>query len=325
MAQLAVANREQIDRIYAESHSLWGGGLTPAEYREFWAELSATPWAERHVTYFAWLDDAGDLLSSLKLYRPRVRILGRAGRASIIGAVFTPRRHRREGHAARLIEAVLDHARQQRDRVALLFSDIGTSYYADFGFRTLPGLEVWGRLTGSPPAPSGWTAVEMRGEHLSDVRQAHEAWCARQTLAIERSPEHWQFLFVRTAGFFRRLGDPRLRHRATVFQVDGRFVGYLIAVEGHGEWSVREVGALDADPERIEAVLRCGAERARREGMRKFYGWIEDPVIDRMGGWTLRRTSRRRAQPIILGLDPELDMERLLAEGRVFFPYQDQF
>ncbi|ANM29564.1 hypothetical protein ABI59_08190 [Acidobacteria bacterium Mor1] len=320
-----MANREQIDRIYAESHALWGGGLKPAEYREFWSELASTPWAERNVRYFVWLGDEGELLSSLKLYHPRIVIDGTAGRASIVGAVFTPRKHRRAGHARELISAVLDHSRDEGDVVALLFSDIGTRYYADFGFRSLPSTEVWGRLTGSPPGPGNWSSDEMRAEHLPDVRAAHEAWCARQPLAIERSAEHWQFLFVRTAGFFRRLGDRRLRHRATVVLEDGRFVGYLIAVEGHGEWSVREVGAVGGDPGKIEGVLRHGAAIARAEGLRKFYGWIEDPVIERMGGWTLRRTTRRRAQPMILGLDEKLDVEPLLAGGRVFFPYQDQF
>src|SRR5262245_16645446 len=100
-----------------------------------WDELAGTAWGRRWFSWRAWVDDDGDVLSSLKLYRPLVRLGERVSRAAAIGAVFTPRRDRRRGHAASLILATLEEAEGRGDHPAFLFTDIGVEYYAALGFR----------------------------------------------------------------------------------------------------------------------------------------------------------------------------------------------
>ena len=90
MPTLAEADRRQVLEIYRQSHSLWGIGLSPADYVALWDDISATEWARRNAEFLVWGDGSGRILSSLKLYRPRVRVLGREMRAAVLGAVFTP-------------------------------------------------------------------------------------------------------------------------------------------------------------------------------------------------------------------------------------------
>src|SRR5262245_56533482 len=102
-----------------------------------WDELARTAWGRRWFSWRAFVDDDGQVLSSLKLYRPKLRLAGRVSRTAAIGAVYTPRHHRKRGHAASLILAVLEEAEARGDHPGFLFTDIGVEYYAALGFRPL--------------------------------------------------------------------------------------------------------------------------------------------------------------------------------------------
>ena len=326
MPRLAIARKDQIDGICRESHALWGGGLSLEAYQSFWNELNATPWATKYLTYYAWLDDGDRVLSSFKLYRPRVWMLDRTSRACVLGAVFTPQAHRRQRHALDMMRAVLEKARQSGDDPALLFSDIGTRYYAGLGFRALPAEETWGRMGRTAPAsPAGWELRAVRPGDLDDVVRAHDSWCRRRSLAVLRDLEHWQFLTTRAAGFFARLREPGLGQQFRVALYRGRFAGYLITVEGQGEWSIREVGAEKGDPEIMAMILRAGVALAHRAGFRRIYGWLPREVTERLAEWRLKRGARGRAIPMVLPLNGNPDLSALDRPDAAFLPYQDQF
>jgi GNAT superfamily N-acetyltransferase len=323
---LAVARSDQVESIYRESHALWGGGLSFPDYVAFWNELSATAWAVRNLTHYVWLDERERVLSSAKVYRPRARLLGRERRACIIGAVFTPVAHRGQGHASALMQAVLDRARDDGDGPAILFSDIGTSYYASLGFRELPAEETWGRVPRVREQDlDGWSMREIRARDFERVREFHDGWCRSRPLAILRDEDHWDFLMVRVNRFFDRLRDTRLVPRYRVALHHGEVLGYLFSVEGQGEWSLRELGARDGDPELMAQVLRSALPEARAAGLRRFYGWLERDVTERLPEWKVRRRSRRRAIPMLRPLDDDTDVGKLGAPDAAFLPYQDQF
>ncbi len=326
MPRLRPARESEIAAILAESHALWGAGLTVEAYRQMWAELRATAWGRRAFEYLVWAGEDGEVLSSLKLYRPVVRLLGRTARAAVIGAVFTPRTRRRRGYAAAMLRAVLDEARARGDNPALLFTDIGTAYYAALGFRALPGEEAWGKLPRSAvPAPPGWELRAMAPGESDAVRAAHDAWCDGRPLAVLRDRDHWEFLVARASGFFGRLDGSDLSRRYRVALHEGRFAGYLISVEGEGAWSVREVGAVGADREAMAAILRTGAAEARAAGVRKVFGWLPREVAPLLPEWELRYETRQRAVPMILDLEGRADLDVLDSPGAAFISYLDQF
>lgn len=326
MPRLKIADPREIESVYAQSHAMWGAGLGLRDYLRMWGDLQRTAWGKRNYSLLVWIDESGEILSSMKLYRPELRIAGRTVRAAGFGAVFTPEARRRRGHAAAMLRAALAEAREWGDRLGLLFSDIGVDYYAALGFVPLPAEETWGALGSVPgPLPRGWELRPMQARDLALVRHAHDDACANRSVAVLRDAELWEFLMLRAASFFGLLDGSSLDHRYQVALHEGRFAGYLIAVRGGGAWVVREVGALGGELDAMTTILRLGAAEARRVGLRDVYGWFPRDLAARIPEWSLRQTPRQRAIPMMLALDADISLARLDSPEAAFIPYLDQF
>jgi len=326
MPRLIAATPFQIEAIYRESHGLWGAGLTRADYLGLWHDISRTDWARCHAHFQVWLDEASGVLSSLKVYFPLARIGERVDRLVVLGAIFTPSGMRRRGFATEMIRHVLKQAHDQGRPLALLFSDIGTAFYEQMGFRTLNAQEQWSPLwRARRSAPRGWKLQPMEPSDVGEIRQAHQASLARRSLAVVRDDAHWEFLRVRSESFFARLADSRVVQRCRVVRYEGKFIGYVLSVEGHGEWNVREAGAAGGDPQRIADVLRLDAQRARRAGMVRFYGWLPPEVVEELPEWRIETRRRQRAVPMILPLDGTDEAVPFDDPAACYIPYQDQF
>ncbi|MEE8411704.1 MAG: hypothetical protein V3S47_04320 [Acidobacteriota bacterium] len=326
MPRLVVAESSHVERIYRESYALWGAGLTRRDYLELWNEISSTPWGRKNVRFYVWLGDDDEILSSLKIYRPNLQLLGECERAIVLGAIFTPRARRRHGHAAAAVRAALDVGYAAGGRAAMLFSDIGTRYYEGLGFHEIPADEQWGPLRArQDDVPHGWTLREMEPQDLPAVIEMHDAFCAGRPFAILRDAEHWEFVRTRAFSFFQRLRSAHIRQHWRVAEGNGEIVGYLITVEGRGEWNVREVGALEGSFERMARILRLGAADAVRSGLRRFYAWLPREVLEHLEDWEIRSSSRRGAVPMLLPLDGMVEIPALQVPGAAYIPYQDQF
>jgi len=317
---------EQVRTVLAESHALWGAGLSVLDYVGMWEEMADSRWARSWYSWRALVDDGGRVLSSLKLYRPTLRLGESTGRAAAIGAVFTPRALRRRGHAATLIRAALDEAVGRGDAPALLFTDIGTDYYRAFGFAPLPCEDAVGSIAGaSARAPRGVTLRSMTFDDLERVADAQRASSAGRPLAILRDRDHWEFLLLRAATFFRRLDGSGLDRRFMIAMDGARPIGYLIAVSGPGEWNLREAGAFDGDPATLARVLHAGAADANAAAATTVWGWIPREVWPLVPSWRLRSQPRQRAIPMVLALNGRELPERLDTVAGAFIPYLDQF
>jgi hypothetical protein len=158
-------------------------------------------------------------------------------------------------------------------------------------------------------AVPGFSLDDMEDRELPAVARAHRASSDARRIALLRDREHWDFLRV----------------RSVVARRDGRFAGYLITVEGRGEWNVREVGAAGGDPEVMADIVRVGSAEAWHAGLRGFYGWLPPSVAVRLRDSGIRSRSRTRAQPMILPLAPGVDVRELASAEHGFIPFQDQF
>ena len=327
MPRLVVPGPAQVRSILEESYGLWGAGLTLDDYAGMWDELARTAWGRRWFSWRAWVDEDGRVLSSLKLYRPLVRLADRVSRAAAIGAVFTPRRERRQGHAASLILATLEEAEGRGDHPGFLFTDIGVEYYAALGFRALACEDLLGSLptTSARARSSGLRFRPADTSDLDDMAKAHERALAGRVVGVQRDREQWEFLLTRAASFFRRLDGTGIERRFVVATDGGRPVGYVVAVEGGGEWNLREAAAYDASDETLTRILRAAGAAARDAGSTSIWGWMPRSWGEMIPEWRLKAQPRIRAIPMMRPLGGAVLPDGLDAVDRTLIPYLDQF
>lgn len=324
MPRLVIPDRSQVRSILEESFALWGAGLALSDYIGMWEELADTAWGRRWFSWRAWMDERGEIVSSLKLYRPLVRLGDETSRAAAIGAVYTPRKHRRRGHAAAMIHAVLAEAEDRKDHPGFLFTDIGVEYYAGLGFRPLACEDQLGTL----PARGTASAIAFRAatqDDIDDMARAHERTCASRAIAILRDRAHWEFLYARAATFFRRLDGSDLARRFTVAIEGDAPLGYVVAVEGGGEWNLREAAAYDGTADTLARILRAAGSDAQAAGSSSVWGWLPRAWAKLVPEWRLKPQPRLRAIPMMRPLGLRAVPERVDHVDDALLPYLDQF
>jgi GNAT superfamily N-acetyltransferase len=124
---------------------LWGKHLSPAELCAREASLRESAWsasAERRVLLLLLPRDGSPpaVLSSCEVYVVPALLGGTPSTVLLVATLFTEPEMRGRGFAAALLEAVAaEAAARPRCAGVLLFSDIGTAYYENLGFRRLGG------------------------------------------------------------------------------------------------------------------------------------------------------------------------------------------
>src|SRR5262245_37465235 len=203
MQVMRFATRAQIEAIFEENHPLWGGPLTPQQYRDYWFSLFVTPWGASNLRYMALTEEEdGPLLSSLKLYRLTGRLFGQPVVIVGIGAVYTPAAQRTFGSASLLVSEVLDYMQKKKAALGLLHTEIGLPFYERLGFVPLPVHETRGALSAADPtARRSLGAIEVRDAATTDAK-ALAVFQARVdegfAFAIDRDPPYWEYLLYRS-------------------------------------------------------------------------------------------------------------------------------
>lgn len=258
----AKLDADAIGRHVRQSHDLWGGGASP-EAREsaLTARLAA---AGPGLFYMSGLIGAdGRLAASLKRYYFDLSIGGQPVRTIGLGAIVTDPALRRQGLAARLIAATLEQARTAEGcGAALLFSDIGSGYYARFGFSGLP-CASWTSAVADLSA--GDPGLDVRAAGAGDTAALinwHAATAKASGVALypRRVPE--------TLALFSEINGAG---KSYFLSEGGRDVGYITMAPGNkGVFWVDECCAPGVDPARIRAVVR---RAAMAQGCSEAAGW----------------------------------------------------
>jgi GNAT superfamily N-acetyltransferase len=277
MTELIEADETLRDTIQDGTYPIWNEGLTRQAYGAWNRGQMRTPWGRRHLQRVA-LVEAGRLLASAKRYLfdatldgSRVSVLG-------IGAVFTPPELRGRGHARALIDLMIDDARGRGCHIALLFSEIGPSYYESLGFRsitrTLARIDVpRGGARRRPGAP----ATFVRSGSAADLRAIADLsarYASGASFALVRSAELIEFGFARRS-LLAGLGPAGLRQTEFFVAEEGhQAVAYVFITRGPSGSVLEECGDRDPAGARIGAILQVLAERTPSEAVASLTGWL---------------------------------------------------
>jgi hypothetical protein len=200
------------------------------------------------------LDDAGAHLASVKRYRYPVRVDGREGWMCGLGAVFTVPEHRGRGHAARLIEDVLEQSRADGALLAGLFSEVGAPFYERLGFTTVPLDEVTVHVT----RRSGTPAMLVRGGDDRDLPALvgmHDVRSASVPFALRRDRDLIHYALAKKR-LFAGLSTPGTRQFEFFVAEEGSSaVAYAMFSQNQYGWTLEEAGDRDPAGARLGAML----------------------------------------------------------------------
>ena len=252
---LVVAQGALLEQVLDLTFPVWNEGLTRTAYAQWNAAQLKTPWGRQHTQRLALVDEAGELLSTAKRYRFDARIAGREGILAGIGAVFTPPDLRGRGHAATLIEQILERERADGALAAALFSEVGTAFYERLGFRPLALHEVTVRVARKGGAP----AMLVRAgddRDLPALAAMHETRAAGARFALRRDPSHIQHAIAKKR-LLAGLGPAGLRQLEFFVAEEGHTaVAYVVlSVNAHG-WTIQDAGDRDPAGARLGAMLQ---------------------------------------------------------------------
>jgi predicted N-acetyltransferase YhbS len=317
-----------LHQVLDESWPQWGDGLSRRAYGQYNAAQLQTAWGRTHLARVA-LVEADRLLASAKRYRFTVRLDGREMPAIGIGAVFTPPAARGRGHAARLVTQLCEEARADGCALAMLFSEIGPTYYERLGFRVVAHTTSDVTVKTKAGAP----AVLVRAGEERDsasVAETHARRVERYRFGLIPSADLVNYAVSKKrmlAGF-----DATGRRTVEYFVTEegGQAVAYLLVqvsrAQRPGEpdgWSLAACGDRDPEGARIGAMLQVLLARHPGERPPLVRAWwpdgLQPPQLE---------IARRGPAAEILMIRPlrdDLRIEPWLGEGDTIYWNGDAF
>ena len=258
--RVVTADGELLERVLDSTYPVWNEGLSRRAFSQWNAAQMRTPWGRQRLTRFALLDDRGQLLASLKRYRYDIRIDGRESWMCGIGAVLTPPEHRGRGHAAALIEQVLEKERRDGAAAAGLFSEIGEAYYSRLGFVRVPIDEVTVNIRRTDGAPAMLIRAGTERDYNA-ICAMHATRSAAARFALRRDPAalHYALSKKRLFAGLSASGTHQLE-----FFVAEEGVGaaaYVVLSQNQHGWTLEEAGDRDPAGARLGGMLQVLAAR----------------------------------------------------------------
>lgn len=274
MPQLVDATGPILDQILDATHAIWHEGLGRAAYAQFWKAQLATAWGRSHLQRWA-IVDGHEVLASAKLYTFDASLDGRPIRVAGIGAVFTQPARRGQGHAARVITAVLDRAQANGADLALLFSEIGADYYARLGFIPVPTFDALLTVLESTRRGAPATLVRAGEERdVADLVAIGRALALPYAFHLDRDRDLLQYALAKKR-LLAGLGPPGAREvQFFVAEEGASAVAYLVITAHHGEWTIEEMGDRDPAGARVGAILQVLLARDPAERRPRIRAWV---------------------------------------------------
>ena len=304
----------EINQVLGQNYKLWSPGLSPARYLHYqWWQL-LHPWGRRHLKYWGYFNDAGELLASAKLYNFRQAYRGGTLRAAGIGAVFVPENRRGEKSGQILLAELIEHCKKEEFDIMLLNSDIDPAYYQRFGFllfepsvfRIIPDPQ-WLRYAikrmDALCDPELNESFRVRRASIKDVHEIarhHARWLVNQEHGMLRSDDYMEFKLGKELYLAEHssLGWPRMD---IITDNEGQHIGGYALVEQAGLFlRVLEI----IGPESIRNSLWGQILRlAQKREIGMIRGWAKSAPPLR----GVEYDHRDWSLPMILSLRPELN------------------
>jgi predicted N-acetyltransferase YhbS len=268
-----------LEQILAATYEIWNEGLSRPAYGRYYAAQRATPWGRAHLDRVA-LVDGNTVLASAKLYRFDATLDGRPIRVAGLGAIFTQPEYRGRGAARDLVERMLESAADRGADLALLFSEIGTGYYARLGFTAIDTHDVRLRVAESTRHGAPMTMVRSGEERdLADVAAMSAVRAAPFRFHLDRDRDLVHYAIAKRR-LLAGLGPPNAREVQFFIAEEGASaVAYAVITVHDGAWTIEECGDRDPSGARLGALLQVLIARDPAERRPIIGAWLPDTLL----------------------------------------------
>jgi len=306
---------QEINAILSGSRQVWGMGITQEDYVEYHRLVRHHPWSEKNFQHLVLGDELGDIFSSCKLYLHQIKADGQLYRVGSIGAVFTPSVYRSKGYARQMLEHLLDRLREDGYDLAMLFSDIGTEFYARFNFRVVRKYDpVYAFLNGKRER-----AQVMIYEFLPpELLDWHLRYAAGQRFSLVRSPDYFQLLSDRITWHRRYMGFRE--QRVIVSREDSSYLWVDLS-----RWRIilRDFGTASPNPAHALSGLLSGLRA--KHGFKELGGWLPNDFDNYSFLQLKEKRLRSKTVLMISALSKKAEAVFKLPDDQIHFWLADYF
>ena len=269
--RLVLADLALRDRIQDTTFPIWNEGLARHAYGQWNEAQMRTAWGRDRLHRVALLDDAGNVLASMKRYRFDVRYDGEVMPMLGIGAVFTPADLRGRGYAPALIERVVDEEAAAGTPVAALFSEIG-DYYIRTGFAVVALDEVVLTVARGDGAPAMLVRSGTDAD-LPALAAMHDARAGSSRFALVRTPDVIHYAIAKKR-LLAGLGPSGKRQTEFFVTEEGLMpVAYVVLTIDERGWFLEEAGDRDPSAARLGGMLQVLLAREPSEKRPTIRAW----------------------------------------------------
>ncbi len=252
-----LASDDQRLAAYRNVHEFWDGGRTLEDHL---AWRSTSPQHNRARWYVGCLN--GEVVVSLGSYPVQLQVESELLDGIMIGAVHTIPRERGNGFAPALLGWVEEEEKSRQATLSMLFTDIGTEYYARFGYQECPSWEV---RVETARAQASWHLQQVdAGEHAGQLRRYYETSTDTDALALVRDGNYWDYVFRKQPEDITFLAEDE----------SGEQTGYIRVRCRESTWTIQDWGLADQSDEKLTAITLALAVRAGQHGCSQLEGWM---------------------------------------------------
>ncbi|MGD9680549.1 MAG: GNAT family N-acetyltransferase [Candidatus Obscuribacterales bacterium] len=273
--ELKDADNNDLSAVLKETGRIWSPGLSQRQYCDYLSAQLKNPWARKSMRFLVLKEDPeSPPLGALKYYHLSYRTRGLRETVGVagLGAIFTPPERRGQGLGKTMVKLALARAEAEGMAAVMLYSDIGSDFYLQFGFSELESFRFESELIGTgEPADKiqGFCVEPASAADRERLGRYYQRWQSRQPLAISRPDSYWHLMLDRDA-FIRRHNPAWAPLEALLPAADSHSQGYALFRTGSQTLRVLEVCAGE---ESREAIWRALIAVAANRGRSRLEGW----------------------------------------------------
>jgi predicted acetyltransferase len=206
-----------------------------------------------------------------------------------VGAIFSCKKFRGRGFGGKIVQSVIEKAKQDRQAALLLFSDIGAAFYEQYGFREIGSVELeimvdHDKIDHEKLSRIHYQVVPLSRADFDLLELHHRRWLRRRPFGISRSLDYFAYK-ARKENFLNlhsQLPWPMLQ----VITVQGNCCDIAYAIYEIGGANLRVLELVTA-PTLVETIWRAIFLEALKYESRRIKSW-ESNILELAPGYSLK-------------------------------------